>query len=137
MSFGTRGVMIAALIGLSGCGGVLGNPVTTSLVVSGPDALDANSRLMVEPFEIAFTRARHARAVSVRVSEAGYPGRYRYRFGEDCNRIALTLYKYETKSNSTVWNVQAPDAPRETCVIEFFGSRGVRGTNHLRIRILR
>jgi hypothetical protein len=127
-----RGTLIAALIGLSACA-PSGGALAPSSLGLGADGHVPVGWLHVEPYAIAFKRGTSP-AQAVRVWQNGYEGRYAV--DNACTSITVTLQKY-TRRNAAVWSVRPNRSSRVSCVIRFFGSRGPRGTDEVKVRVLR
>jgi hypothetical protein len=132
-----RAVIVAALLALGACstpGAESSSPPAASPTSARNDgAHSLIGTIQVEPFAIIF-RGRKNEMQFVRVWETGYRGSYTAL--NKCAGVVVALVRV-TKDNATIWKVH-PDSPvRESCVVEFFGIPGARGTGVLKIRIER
>jgi hypothetical protein len=125
----TRAIIVAAVVTLGACAG----PGTAVMPSEGSASHSSAGKLNVEPFAIIFHRGK-SQIQSVRVWQQGYRGSYTA--VNKCAGVTVSLERV-TQHNNSIWNVRPVARERESCVVEFYGGGGKRGTGDLDIRVHR
>ncbi len=124
-----------ALLLLAACASPGALPVAGGAQAASAGPVQTVGSLHVEPFEIVYGRRKGKETpLPVRVWQRGFKGQYVA--DNRCAGVSVTLLKYDPR-NASIWSVDAKHARRQDCLVAFSGTGGPRGTNYLRIRILR
>ncbi|HYL27850.1 MAG TPA: hypothetical protein VEW74_08440, partial [Candidatus Nitrosotalea sp.] len=115
------------------CLGACAGPVTPTALTETVAARSYTGSLHVEPFAIFF-RGRKNEVQSVRVWEPGFRGSYRA--VNRCTGVTVTLQR-GTVHHESIWQVRPVARVHESCVVQFVGSGGRRGTGNLDVRVHR
>lgn len=125
---------VAALAVLNACASSTGPLAPQAPDLQAPAGANQTvGRLLIEPVEIDFKRGT-SRPRPVRVWQLGYKGPYTA--VNHCIRITVVLRRY-AQGHESIWEVGPDGSRRESCTVQFTGSHGPRGTNYLKVRVLR
>lgn len=129
---GALALVVLALAGCAGWSAPLPSGGQQTNTQTSPQLGSSVGWLHVEPIAIDFKNG-FSHAVTVRVWQRGYSGRFHIRDG--CWGVGVYIDRYISHANA-LFRVQPFARGRERCRVEFSGSPGPRGSQMLQIRVL-